>query len=77
MAGGMAPGDAGGTAVMCRPTPPTRQAGSCRFARGEGNQLDNHFRTFQAPMGMALPGDRLAVGATIEVFTAHRYCNPR
>ena len=55
----------------------TYQAGKLVLVRDEGDHLNTHFRTFQAPMGMALPGDRLAVGATIEVFTTHRYCNPR
>ena len=32
------------------------------MVRDEGGQLNTHFRAFQAPMGLALDGDRLAVG---------------
>ncbi|MGO9464609.1 MAG: hypothetical protein ACLQIB_09445 [Isosphaeraceae bacterium] len=50
--------------------PPGRRARAGWPARG---QLDDHCRAFGAVMGMALSGDRPAVGATIQVFTAH--CN--
>jgi hypothetical protein len=46
----------------------TYQAGKRVLAREEGDHLNTHFRTFQAPMGMALAGDRLAVGPKIQVW---------
>jgi uncharacterized protein (TIGR03032 family) len=46
----------------------TYQAGKLVLVRDEGDHLNTHFRVFQAPMGMALDGDRLAVGTTIQVW---------
>jgi uncharacterized protein (TIGR03032 family) len=46
----------------------TYQAGKLVLVRDEGDHLNAHFRTFQAPMGMALSGDRLAVGIKIQVW---------
>ena len=46
----------------------TYQAGKLVMVRDEGDHLNAHFRTFQAPMGLALRGDRLAVGTTIQVW---------
>ncbi len=46
----------------------TYQAGKLVLVRDEGDHLNAHFRAFQAPMGMALAGDRLAVGTTIQVW---------
>src|SRR5215470_9374690 len=46
----------------------TYQAGKLVLVRDEGDHLNTHFRGFQAPMGMALAGDRLAVGTTIQVW---------
>ncbi len=46
----------------------TYQAGKLVLVRDEGDHLNTHFRAFQAPMGMALSGDRLAVGTTIQVW---------
>ncbi len=46
----------------------TYQAGKLVLVRDEGDHLNTHFRGFQAPMGMALSGDRLAVGTTIQVW---------
>jgi hypothetical protein len=40
----------------------TGQAGKLVMVRDEGDHLNTHFRGFAAPMGMALSGDRLAVG---------------
>src|SRR5579871_547869 len=40
----------------------TYQAGKLVLVRDEGDHLNTHFRAFQAPMGMALAGDRLALG---------------
>ncbi len=46
----------------------TYQAGRLVLVRDEGDRLNTHFRAFQAPMGMALSGDRLAVGTKIQVW---------
>jgi uncharacterized protein (TIGR03032 family) len=46
----------------------TYQAGKLVLVRDEGDHLNTHFRAFQAPMGMALDGDRLAVGTTTQVW---------
>jgi uncharacterized protein (TIGR03032 family) len=46
----------------------TYQAGKLVMVRDEGEQLNTHFRSFQAPMGMALDGIRLAVGTRMQVW---------
>src|SRR5947209_16876901 len=46
----------------------TYQAGKLVLVRDEGDHLNTHFRTFQAPMGLALDGGRLAVGTLIQVW---------
>ena len=46
----------------------TYQAGKLVLVRDEGDHLNTHFRAFQAPMGMALSGDRLAIGTHIQVW---------
>ena len=46
----------------------TYQAGKLVMVRNEGDHLNAHFRAFQAPMGMALNGDRLAIGTSIQVW---------
>src|SRR5438876_12398343 len=46
----------------------TYQAGKLVMVRDEGDHLNTHYRAFQAPMGMALDGDRLAIGTTIQVW---------
>jgi uncharacterized protein (TIGR03032 family) len=46
----------------------TYQAGKLVLVRDEGDHLNTHFRAFRAPMGMALDGDRLAIGTTIQVW---------
>jgi uncharacterized protein (TIGR03032 family) len=46
----------------------TYQAGKLVMVRDEGDHLNAHFRVFQAPMGMALSGDRLAIGTSIQVW---------
>jgi uncharacterized protein (TIGR03032 family) len=46
----------------------TYQAGKLVMVRDEGDHLNTHFRAFQAPMGMALAGDRLAVGTQMQVW---------
>jgi uncharacterized protein (TIGR03032 family) len=46
----------------------TYQAGKLMIVREEGDHLNAHFRVFQAPMGLALSGDRLAIGTAIQVW---------
>ena len=46
----------------------TYQAGKLVLVRDEGDHLNAHFRVFQAPMGLALDGDRLAIGSGIQVW---------
>jgi Domain of unknown function (DUF4915) len=46
----------------------TYQAGKLVMVRDEGDHLNTHFRSFQAPMGLAHEGGRLAVGTTIQVW---------
>jgi uncharacterized protein (TIGR03032 family) len=46
----------------------TYQAGKLVLVRNEGDHLNTHFRGFAAPMGLALQGDRLAIGTTIQVW---------
>ena len=46
----------------------TYQAGKLVMVRDDGDHLNIHFRSLQAPMGLALDGNRLAVGTTIQVW---------
>ncbi len=46
----------------------TYQAGKLVVVRDEGNHVNTHFRTFQAPMGMASSGDKLALGTKMQVW---------
>src|SRR3981189_3378377 len=46
----------------------TYQAGKLVLVRDEGDHLNAHFRAFPAPMGMALDGDRLAIGPKTQVW---------
>src|SRR3954447_19248604 len=46
----------------------TYQAGKLVMVRDEGDHLNTHFRAFPAPMGMALAGDRLALGTKMQVW---------
>ena len=46
----------------------TYQAGKLVMVRDEGDHLNVHFRAFPAPMGMALDGDRLALGTKMQVW---------
>jgi uncharacterized protein (TIGR03032 family) len=46
----------------------TYQAGKLVLVRDEGDHLNAHFRGFPAPMGMALDGDRLAIGTSTQVW---------
>jgi hypothetical protein len=43
----------------------TYQAGKLVTVRDEGDRVTTHFRGFQAPLGLALEGGRLAVGWTV------------
>jgi uncharacterized protein (TIGR03032 family) len=45
----------------------TYQAGKLVIVRDEGDHLNTHFRGFPAPMGLALDGDRLAIGTRTQV----------
>jgi hypothetical protein len=47
----------------------TYQAGKLVMLRDEGDHLNTHYRTFKAPMGLALAdgGAKLAIGTTIQV----------
>jgi uncharacterized protein (TIGR03032 family) len=46
----------------------TYQAGKLVILRDDGDHLNAHFRAFPAPMGMALNGDRLALGTHTQVW---------
>jgi uncharacterized protein (TIGR03032 family) len=46
----------------------TYQAGKLVLVRDEGDHLNAHFRAFPAPMGMALDGERLAIGTKTQVW---------
>jgi uncharacterized protein (TIGR03032 family) len=48
----------------------TYQAGKLVMVRAEGDHLNTHFRSFKAPMGLALAdgGAKLAIGTTIQVW---------
>jgi uncharacterized protein (TIGR03032 family) len=49
----------------------TYQAGKLVIVRAEGDQLNTHFRAFPSPMGLALAGDRLAVGTHRQIWEFH------
>src|SRR5260370_19975886 len=48
----------------------TYQAGKLVMVRDEGDHLNTHYRTFKAPMGLALAdgGAKFAIGTTIQVW---------
>jgi uncharacterized protein (TIGR03032 family) len=46
----------------------TYQAGKLVIVREDGSHLNTHFRAFPSPMGMALDGDRLAIGTQSQVW---------
>src|SRR5437762_9792 len=46
----------------------TYQFGKLVLLRRQGDLLNTHFRAFQAPMGLALDGGRLAVGTQMQVW---------
>lgn len=45
----------------------TYQAGKLVLLRVDGNAINTHFRSFNRPMGMAIDGERLALGAFMEI----------
>jgi uncharacterized protein (TIGR03032 family) len=49
----------------------TYQAGKLVVLRADDGVLNTHFRAFNKPMGLALDGDRLAIGAGIEIWEYH------
>src|SRR5437879_13200047 len=49
----------------------TYQAGKLVMLRPDGEKLNTHFRGFSKPMGLAVDGDRLAVGTTLEIWEYH------
>ncbi len=46
----------------------TYQAGKLIVMRAESGVLNTHFRVFQKPMGIALQGDRLAIGTAAAIW---------
>jgi len=49
----------------------TYQAGKLVFLRADGGVLNTHFRDLPAPMGVALQGNRLAIGGPWSVWEFH------
>lgn len=49
----------------------TYQAGKLVMLRPDGELLNTHFRTFNKPMGLAVDGDRLAIGTNVEIWEYH------
>jgi uncharacterized protein (TIGR03032 family) len=49
----------------------TYQAGKLVTLRADNGGLNAHFRGFRVPMGLALQGDRLAVGTALEIWEFH------
>ncbi len=49
----------------------TYQAGRLVILRAENGVLNTHFRCFDKPMGLAISGNRLAVGAATSVWEFH------
>jgi uncharacterized protein (TIGR03032 family) len=49
----------------------TYQAGKLVMLRPDGDRLNTHFRAFSKPMGLALDGDRLAIGTGVEIWEYH------
>jgi hypothetical protein len=45
----------------------TYQAGKLVMVRPGGDCLNTHFRGFNKPMGLAVSGDRLAIGTALEI----------
>src|SRR5215472_14798596 len=49
----------------------TYQAGKLVMVRADNGRLNTHFRGFDVPMGLALAGDRLAIGTALEIWEFH------
>ena len=49
----------------------TYQAGKLVMLRPDGDRLNTHFRAFSKPMGLAVDGDRLAIGTSVEIWEYH------
>jgi uncharacterized protein (TIGR03032 family) len=49
----------------------TYQAGKLVIARAQSGGVNTHFRNFRKPMGLALDGDRLALGTATEIWEFH------
>jgi hypothetical protein len=49
----------------------TYQAGKLVVVRSEGERLNTHFRRFASPMGLAVAGDRLALGTSLQIWEFH------
>src|SRR4051812_5738665 len=49
----------------------TYQAGKLVMLRPDGDHLNTHFRGFSKPMGLAVQGDRLAIGTSVEIWEYH------
>lgn len=51
----------------------TYQAGKLVMLRpdADGDRLNTHFRNFSRPMGLAVDGDRLAIGTSVEIWEYH------
>ncbi len=49
----------------------TYQAGKLVVLRADSGGLNTHFRGFNVPMGLAVRGDRLAIGTALEIWEYH------
>jgi uncharacterized protein (TIGR03032 family) len=49
----------------------TYQAGKFVVLRADQDHVNTHFRNFNKPMGLAVAGDRLAVGTALEIWEYH------
>jgi uncharacterized protein (TIGR03032 family) len=49
----------------------TYQAGKLVVLRADGGVVNTHFRSFAKPMGLAVQGNRLAIGTALEVWEYH------
>ena len=49
----------------------TYQAGKLVLLRADGGAINTHFRGFNKPMGLALDGNRIALGTAVEIWEFH------
>lgn len=49
----------------------TYQVGKLVVLRSDGGVLNTHFRRFWKPMGLAVQGDRMAIGTAVEIWEYH------